>query len=147
MIIIGADTPELEPLYATQFSSCADVRAAMDVTIENGKVELISTGLKIRGVLESNIVPGIIPELQIRSRSGLASKGIMVANGIGTIDVDYRGEILVPLINLSGSDYVITRLDKIAQITLGIRPILPGIKRLEIVRDTGGFGSTDATNK
>ena len=144
MILLAAESVELEPIYSTQFASCADIRASAETYIAPGEIKLISTGLRIRGVLESQLVPGIIPEIQVRSRSGLASKGVVVVGGVGTIDVDYSGEILVPLINLGSEGYQVSRLDKIAQITLGLRGKLPGVKTLEVIRGAGGFGSTGA---
>ena len=58
-------------------------------------------------------------EGQIRARSGLALKhGISLANGIGTIDSDYRGEIKVILVNLGKEEYIINKGDRIAQLVI-----------------------------
>lgn len=58
-------------------------------------------------------------EGQIRARSGLALKhGISLANGVGTIDSDYRGEIGVILVNLGKDEYIINKGDRIAQLVI-----------------------------
>ena len=58
-------------------------------------------------------------EAQIRSRSGLTLRhGIVVANGIGTIDSDYRGEIKVILYNQSKTDYTVTPGERISQMVI-----------------------------
>ena len=85
-------------------------------------------------------------EGQVRARSGLALKhGICLANGIGTIDSDYRGEIGVILVNLGKEDYVINRGDRIAQM------VFLKYEKVELIeidtlddtkRGTGGFGHT-----
>ena len=85
-------------------------------------------------------------EGQVRARSGLALKhGICLANGIGTIDSDYRGEIGVILVNLGKDDYVINRGDRIAQM------VFLKYEKVELIeidtlddtkRGTGGFGHT-----
>jgi dUTP pyrophosphatase len=88
-------------------------------------------------------------EGQVRPRSGLAAKhGVTVANAPGTIDADYRGEILVILINLGDAPLNITRGMRIAQLI--IAPVSQA--RINIVeqldntmRGDGGFGSTGTT--
>ena len=112
----------------------------------------ISNDLRL-APLERTLVPtGIIIELpkgyeaQIRPRSGLSIKyGITLANCIGTIDEDYRGEVCVGLINLSKETYVIKPGDRIAQMV--IAPVVRAeIERVNEVsateRAAGGFGST-----
>lgn len=79
------------PKYATSNSAGFDIRAAEEKIILPGETQVIGTGLYFE--LPQNW------ELQIRSRSGLASKGIIVANSPGTIDPDYRGEIKILLRN------------------------------------------------
>lgn len=108
---------------------------------------------KILKPLERALIPtGIflsIPfgcEGQVRPRSGLALKhGITLANAIGTIDSDYRGEIKVILINLSNKDFVIDKGDRIAQL------IFVKYEKVDFVevnsldnteRGQGGFGHT-----
>ncbi|MFA5577714.1 MAG: dUTP diphosphatase [Tissierellaceae bacterium] len=98
------------PKYKTDGSAGLDLQADIDqpLLIEPLQRVLVPTGLFIS-------IPGGF-EAQIRARSGLAlNHGITLANGIGTIDSDYRGEIKVILVNLSDKGYVINRGDRIAQ--------------------------------
>ena len=88
-------------------------------------------------------------EMQIRARSGLASKGLIIPNGPGTIDADYRGEIKILLLNLSGKDFEISPEMRIAQAV--IAPVLQAqftpVEELSITeRGEGGFGSTGTHN-
>ena len=85
-------------------------------------------------------------EAQVRARSGLAAKhGITIANGIGTIDSDYRGEIGVMLLNTTNTPYVVERGDRIAQLVICPVPDVEAelVDALdETERGEGGFGST-----
>lgn len=85
-------------------------------------------------------------EGQIRARSGLALKhGISLANGIGTIDSDYRGEIGVILVNLGKDEYIINKGDRIAQLVIvkNEKVELCEVDFLdETKRGPGGFGHT-----
>lgn len=106
--------------------------------IAPGAIETIPTGLIM--ALPSG------HEGQVRPRSGLASKhGITLPNAPGTIDEDYRGEISVPLINLSQTPFAIEHGMRIAQLV--VAPvvqcdIVTAEKLTETARGTGGFGST-----
>lgn len=130
------------PEYKTQGASGMDLSAAIDknepIILKPLERKLIPTGIKIE-------LP-IGTEAQIRPRSGLSIKnGITLINCVGTIDADYRGEICVPLVNLSDVEFVIRRGDRIAQMVIA-PVILPEIKvvdaLVESVRGAGGFGST-----
>ena len=134
---------ELElPRYETDGSAGMDLRAACDarepITLESGERKLIPTGL----IFE--IPDGF--EGQIRPRSGLAYKnGITCLNTPGTIDSDYRGEVMVLLINHGGKPFTIERGMRIAQMV--IAPVTQAkleIKNLadETERGSDGFGST-----
>ncbi len=124
-----------------------DLRAAVEtpVILKAHEIRLIPCGIKIEMAHDSSTP--YFYELQIRARSGLAAKhGIGVANGPGTVDYGYRGEIMVPLINFSNEDFEIAPGDRIAQ---GI--ICPVIQAVITETDTvadnsargaGGFGST-----
>jgi dUTP pyrophosphatase len=86
-------------------------------------------------------------ELQVRPRSGLALKhGLTVANAPGTIDSDYRGELMVLLANLGPAPVTITRGMRIAQLV--VAPVVRGRwvvvdeVAADTVRGSGGFGST-----
>ncbi|HEX3073533.1 MAG TPA: dUTP diphosphatase [Ignavibacteriales bacterium] len=89
------------PSYATEGSSCMDIRAAVEepYVIVKGKVGLVPTNIS------AEIPLGY--EIQVRARSGLAAiHGIGVLNGPGTIDSDYRGEIKIILMTFSEEDFV-----------------------------------------
>jgi len=126
------------PISASKFSSGVDLvsAASADTVLKQGKIKLISTGIKI-----------MIPEGyegQIRPRSGLALKhGITVLNTPGTIDSDYRGIVKVILINLGEEDFNIRRGDRIAQLVIQ-KIFFPNFKIVETLdktkRGEGGFG-------
>ncbi len=124
-----------------------DLRAAIpeNIVLKAHEIKLIPCGIKVE-MINDNKTPYFY-ELQIRARSGLAAKfGIGVANGPGTVDYGYRGEIMVALINFSDSDFTIAPGDRIAQGI--ICPVIQAeIITVESVTDnsmrgTGGFGST-----
>ena len=85
-------------------------------------------------------------EIQIRPRSGLArDHGIVVANTPGTVDPDYRGEVMVLLVNLGQEDFTVRRGMRIAQMIVGpvVRADLKVVEELpETGRGRGGFGHT-----
>ncbi len=128
------------PEYATDGSSGMDIRADLTapVLLQSLERKLIPTGLFIE------LPHGY--EAQVRPRSGLAVKqGITCLNTPGTIDSDYRGEIKIVLINLSGEKQIINPGDRIAQL------VVQKIEKInweqvtvltETVRSNGGFGST-----
>lgn len=126
------------PKYATDGSAGLDLQAFIEAPIELKSLDraLVSTGLYI------SIPAGY--EGQIRGRSGLALKhGISLANGIGTIDSDYRGEIKVILINLSKENYTINNGDRIAQLVFNQYIKSEWIEVAELTeteRGKGGFG-------
>jgi dUTP pyrophosphatase len=99
---------------------------------------LIPTGLSIQ------LPPGY--EAQIRPRSGLAIKqGLTCLNSPGTIDSDYRGEIKVVVVNLSGEEQVVHPGERIAQMVIQKveKAIWQQVTALEdTTRNSGGFGST-----
>ena len=128
------------PKYETDGSAGLDLKANLDQTITLKPLQriLVPTGLFIE--LEKGY------EAQIRARSGLAIKnGICLANGIGTIDSDYRGEIKIILINLGDQDFKINSGDRIAQmvITKYEQVEFELVEQLnETERSDGGFGHT-----
>ena len=85
-------------------------------------------------------------EAQIRPRSGLSIKhGITLINCVGTIDEDYRGELLVPIVNLSNVEYTILPDERIAQMVISKyeQANIEVVTELsDTVRGEGGFGST-----
>ena len=128
------------PQQMTLGSSGADIASAVTepFTLQAGKLALLPTGLTVE------IPEGY--EIQIRPRSGLAAKhGVTVLNTPGTIDADYRGEIKVILINLSDTDFEITRGMRIAQSVLAEVPRMDWVEvesLEESDRGHGGFGHT-----
>lgn len=126
------------PEYKTKGAAGLDLQANINEPIELKPLDrvLVSTGLFL------SIPEGY--EAQIRGRSGLALKhGITLANGIGTIDSDYRGEIKVILINLGKESYIINKGDRIAQIVFikYEKATLIEVDDLdETTRGDGGFG-------
>lgn len=129
------------PEYATAGSAALDLRCAADapIIIPHGSRALVPTGIAI-APCDNSVVSVVC------ARSGLATKhGIALANGIGVIDSDYRGEILVSLINNSDKDFTIEPGDRIAQ--LMFMPVYTAKLALtdeldETERGGGGFGST-----
>ena len=131
------------PEYATEGSAAVDLRAALDegevVTIAPGARALIPTGLSISP--ETSDVVAVIA-----GRSGLGvKKGVTLANGIGVIDSDYRGEIHVCLINRGEEPFEVQRGDRIAQMMfmpVMTAKFLPVAELDETERGAGGFGHT-----
>ena len=128
------------PGYATAGSAAADLRAAVSapVAIAPGAIVVIPTGLALE-----------IPagwEAQIRPRSGLAARhGVTLVNAPATIDADYRGEVLVALVNLGGREFSVERGMRIAQIL--VAPVTRIAWRVTeelspTGRGEGGFGHT-----
>jgi dUTP pyrophosphatase len=130
-------SPELPlPARATEGSACFDLRAAEPAELRRGAVTLVRTGLRM------TCPPGTFVE--VRPRSGLSTKGVMMANAPGTIDRDYDGEVKVPLTFLGPGRYRIAVGDRIGQIRLvedhPARFVLGKVRRSGSRR--GGFGST-----
>lgn len=128
------------PAYATEQSAGMDLRANIDapLTLRPLERKLVGTGLYIA------LPQGY--EAQIRPRSGLALKhGITVLNSPGTIDADYRGEIMVLLVNLSDTDFVINEGERIAQMVIARheQAVFEPVETLdETSRGAGGYGHT-----
>lgn len=128
------------PEYATSQSAGLDLRANIEspITLKPLERRLIPTGLRIA------LPEGY--EAQVRPRSGLALKhGITVLNTPGTIDADYRGELMVLLVNLSNEDFVVNAGERIAQmiITRYETVVWEPVDLLdETERGEGGYGHT-----
>lgn len=128
------------PAYATEQSAGMDLRANIEEPIVLKPMErrLIPTGLYMA------LPQGF--EAQIRPRSGLAfKKGITVLNSPGTIDSDYRGELMVLLINLSTEEFIVNDGERIAQMVIA-RHEVAEFQVVEELDDTergaGGYGHT-----
>lgn len=137
--VINRSTNAL-PEYATEFSAGLDVRANNDepITLRPLGRAMVPTGLFLE------IPAGY--EVQVRPRSGLAAKkGVTVLNAPGTIDADYRGEVCVILVNLSDTDFVVEKGERIAQLILARHEHIEWEQVDELAesgRGAGGFGST-----
>ncbi len=131
------------PAYQSELAAGLDLAACLPpdstgVVIAPGRIARIGTGLAVA------IPPGF--EGQVRPRSGLASKlGVTLPNAPGTIDADYRGEVIIALINLGPEPYTVTHGMRVAQMI--IAPVAHATVR-EVAelddtrRGSGGFGST-----
>ncbi|MBC7660356.1 MAG: dUTP diphosphatase [Chitinophagaceae bacterium] len=130
-----------EPAYMTEHSAAADLVAREAALLPPGKVVLVPAGVWIDSVEWAQVPTGFLPELQVRARSGLARKAsISLANGIGTIDADYRDEVGVLLINHGEEAFIINQGDRLAQMVLNLVARIPG---LPVGGERkGGFGST-----
>ncbi|MCD7890909.1 MAG: dUTP diphosphatase [Ruminococcus sp.] len=129
------------PSRATPQSAGLDICACIDepVTLEAGEIKMIPTGI-VSAVDESDVALLIYP------RSGLSSKfGVTLANCVGVVDSDYRGEWFIPLINNGTKPFTVENGMRIAQL-IPTRIIIPEIEVSESLTETdrgcGGFGST-----
>lgn len=128
------------PQYSTPSAAGMDLRADLEeaVTLEPLQRRLIPTGIFIE------LPEGF--ECQIRPRSGLALKhGITVLNTPGTIDADYRGELMVLLVNLGAEPFVVKDGERIAQMVIA-RHETAVWDEVEVLDETergeGGYGHT-----
>jgi len=129
------------PQKATEYSACFDLRTVLDepYTLSPGEYHSFHTGIAIE-------MPG--PECVglVYSRSGMGAKhGISLTNSVGVIDYDYRGELIVSLINNSGEPFIVEPGDRIAQLMVMKTELL----QTEVCSDlsdtdrgSSGFGST-----
>lgn len=133
-------SPHALPAYQTSGSAGMDLCAWLSEAVELQPMErrLIPTGIYIA------LPEGY--EAQIRPRSGMAFKrGITLVNTPGTIDHDYRGELMLPVINLSGEAATIHDGERIAQMVVARyeRIEWQPVTELETTeRAAGGFGHT-----
>ncbi len=129
------------PAYATPGAAAADLCAVLDapLTLAPGQRALIPTGFAIE-------LPGPECVALIYARSGLAVRhGISMANCVGVVDSDYRGEVKVALVNLGTEAYTVQPGERVAQ--LCIAPVwqaafVPADTLGDTERGAGGFGST-----
>lgn len=135
----GGRRPAL-PSYQTGGAAALDLAAFLDgpLTVPAGGRALIPTGLRV-----------VVPEGYggfVLARSGLAIKnGVTMANGVGLIDSDYRGELRVAVLNTSDADFVVRDGDRVAQFLLLETPRL-ALRECDALDETArgeqGFGST-----
>ncbi len=128
------------PAYQTSLAAGMDVHAAITepMLLEPNRVVLVPTGFALA------IPEGF--EAQVRPRSGLSTKhGVTVPNAPGTIDADYRGEVMVALINLGRTDFTVEPGMRVAQLVFApvARADITEVSDLSPTeRGAGGFGST-----
>ncbi|MEQ9643324.1 MAG: dUTP diphosphatase [Alphaproteobacteria bacterium] len=133
---VGLPLPE----QASSAAAGLDLRAAVTepLVIPAGQWVPIPTGLCLE------LPEGT--EGQVRPRSGLAARhGVTVLNSPGTVDADYRGEVMVLLINHGPEPFVVNRGDRIAQLVIAPVPqvrLAPVADLADSDRGAGGFGST-----
>ena len=124
------------PTVATPGSACYDVYSVETVELDFRQVYRLKTGLSFE-----------LPEgyaMDIRPRSGLSSRGIIIVNSPGTLDSDYRGELQIPMVTLLRMESI-GKGDRIAQIRIFETERLDFIEKEELngtERGEGGFGST-----
>lgn len=132
----------LPPQRQTEGSAGCDLRACLPGPRRLGPGEVFMVPLGFAAEIPAGYAGFVF------SRSGLgAKKGVVVAQGVGVIDSDYRGEWLVPLRNLGDEEYVIEAGERIAQVVF--LPVAAGefVEAEELSgtgRGSGGFGSTGA---
>jgi dUTP pyrophosphatase len=134
----GLPLPSYQSAQAAGLDLVAAVPREQPVKLQPGARALVPTGFALE------LPPGY--EAQIRPRSGLALKhGVALLNSPGTIDADYRGELMVILVNHGAEPFLVQRGDRIAQL------VIAPVAHVEIVlvdalgvtdRGDGGFGST-----
>jgi dUTP pyrophosphatase len=126
------------PAPATPGAAGCDVASAEDLVLGPMERRLVRTGFAVA------IPEGY--EMQVRPRSGLALRhGITLPNTPATIDSDYRGELMVALVNLGGESFAVSRGMRIAQLVVApvARPAFREVADLPpTTRGEGGFGST-----
>lgn len=126
------------PTKATEGAACFD--AYLPITYPSilpGERKMIPLGFQVE------VPEGY--ELQVRPRSGLASRGLMIANSPGCIDSDYRGDVGVILVNMSDNTFPLVEGDRICQLKLAVAPeaVFVEVEELsDTERGTGGFGHT-----
>lgn len=128
------------PTYQTAGAAGMDLHAALEHPINIGRGDIVPVPLGFAMAIPEGF------EAQIRPRSGLASRhGITLPNAPGTIDCDYRGEVIVPLINLGREVFTVEPGMRIAQM------VIAPVSRVDVLesdgldsteRGDGGFGST-----
>lgn len=132
----GAKVPQRATEGSAGYDLCACIEN--DITLKPREIKIIPTGISV--MAEKNTA------VMIYARSGLSTKyGISLANGVGVVDSDYRGEVGVALINNGAEDFTVENGMRIAQMV--ITPVLtPDLivsdELSETERGEGGFGST-----
>lgn len=138
---IHKEKPLTLPHYATPGSAGVDLHASLEeeLLILPGQIVRVPTGIAIE-------LPNPYVGAFVFARSGLASKhGVALANGVGVIDSDYRGEIQVAVVNLGAEPFKVSDGDRIAQMVflpVYLADFQAADQLEETARGSGGFGST-----
>lgn len=133
-------------LESSQGNSGYDIRAAIleKIVLKPNERKIIPNGIKAEIVAEQDFEMN--SEIQVRPRSGLAAKhGITVVNAPGTVDYNYRGEIMTILLNTGTEDFIINPGDRIAQIVVTpiYKPMVIDVDEIsDSNRGENGFGSS-----
>jgi dUTP pyrophosphatase len=139
----GLELPAYQSAGAAGLDLVAAVPADAPIQLAPGARKLVPTGLVLQ------IPAGY--EVQVRPRSGLAIRhGITLLNSPGTIDSDYRGEVMAMLINLGAESVTVERGERIAQIVVApvVQATIVEVQGVsETARGPGGFGSTGTKAK
>ena len=127
-----------EPSFKTDGAAAMDLHMPECLTLQAGETKKVQTGISL--ALPDNICGLIL------SRSGLGSSGLVIAHGLGLLDPDYRGTLILPLYNRSRSSIKLTEGQAVAQL-LFLPFVRPTIKKVaefstKTARGSGGFGST-----
>lgn len=125
------------PVKGTNGSACFDLSTVEEYELQPGEKKLFSTGLSCE------FPAGY--EMEIRPRSGFSKNGIIILNSPGTVDSDYRGEILISMMNISNNSYKVQKGERIAQFKINhvLRTAVEFVDELsETERNENGFGST-----
>jgi len=140
-VLVKLTAPNARPTRAHATDAGADLRSTTDITIYPNEIKSVGTGVAMK-----------IPEGYVGlvfSRSGMGKSGVTLANSVGVIDAEYRGEIKVMLQNFGQDPFQINIGDRIAQIVL-MPIILPEFQQFDgseedwnnSARGTNGFGSS-----
>jgi dUTP pyrophosphatase len=128
------------PVQGSDLAAGFDLHSVERIEVQKGTTEMLPTGLVLA------IPPGW--EGQVRCRSGLGKRGLILPNGVGTIDADYRGELMVLAHWIGkGDSFVVEKGERIGQLLF---KRVPQIRFVEVDREAlegtgrgeGGFGST-----
>lgn len=144
----NSENPKYETLLAAGFDFKASLPKDEVVVLNPGETKAIPTGKRIEFFYDDKPVVepinNILPELQVRSKSGMSLKGIIVANAPGTVDADFKGEIAVILTNISQTPFNIIDGTKLGQgVLCFVSNNMEGVEKVDRVRGEGGFGHTN----
>lgn len=131
-------SPQYAPIYATKDAVGADVRSTIEVVVPAHSTKIIPTGVYID--IEDG--PDLNYEIQVRLRSSVSLKGFILANGVGTIDPLYPGEIGVILHNTTETGLTVFKGERIAQLVLSPIAKFANVEITSDERSEKGYGST-----